>query len=100
MDEGHNTIGLGRPAVSGHSLVAFKCDDAGIVRLADLDQRDPLKILFPDPLDEQQPVAVLANTGGGVVGGDRLSTEIRIGDGATALVVGQAAEKIYLSTAV
>jgi urease accessory protein len=97
MDEGHNTIGLGRPAVSGRSLVAFKCDDAGIVRLADLDQRDPLKILFPDPLDEQQPVAVLANTGGGVVGGDRLSTEIRIGDGATALVVGQAAEKIYRS---
>ena len=97
MDDGHNTIGLGRPAVSGRSLVAFARDAAGIVRLADLEQRDPLKILFPDPLDEKQPVAVLANTGGGVVGGDRLATDIQIGDGATALVVGQAAEKIYRS---
>jgi len=97
MDSGDTTRGLVRPAVSGRSGAAFARDRFGVVRLADLEQRDPLKILFPDPLGEHQPVAVLVNTGGGVVGGDRLETAIDVGAGAAALVVGQAAEKVYRS---
>jgi urease accessory protein len=97
MGDGNSTAGLGRPAVSGRSLAAFARDAGGTVRLADLDQRDPLKILFPDPLDEPQPVGVLVNTGGGVVGGDRLETHIEVGPNAAALIVGQAAEKVYRS---
>jgi urease accessory protein len=97
MASGDTTRGLVRPAVSGRAGAAFARDREGIVRLSDLEQRDPLKILFPDPLGEPQPVAVLVNTGGGVVGGDRLATSIDVGPGATALVVGQAAEKVYRS---
>lgn len=97
MASGNNTRGLVRPAVSGRSSAAFARDRHGVVRLTDLEQRDPLKILFPDPLGELQPVAVLVNTGGGVVGGDRLETSIEVGAEAAALVVGQAAEKIYRS---
>lgn len=97
MREGITTHGLVRPAVSGRCAATFRRDRHGVVRLADLDQRDPLKILFPDPLDEPQPVAVLVNTGGGIVGGDRLGTGIGVGEGAAALVVGQAAEKVYRS---
>ncbi len=97
MDSGNTTRGLVRPAVSGRSGAAFARDRHGVVRLSDLEQRDPLKILFPDPLGEPQPVAVLVNTGGGVVGGDRLETAIDVGVEAAALIVGQAAEKVYRS---
>ena len=42
-------------------------------------------------------VAALANAGGGLVGGDRSAIDIRLGDGAAALVTTQAAEKVYRS---
>ncbi|MCM0021095.1 MAG: urease accessory protein UreD [Tagaea sp.] len=97
MGEGDINRGLTRPAVAGKARVAFARGADGVVRLSDLEQRDPLKILFPDPLDESQPVAVLVNTGGGIVGGDSLTIEAEIGAGASALVTAQAAEKIYRS---
>jgi urease accessory protein len=97
MGEGDINRGLARPSVAGRAGVAFARGADGVVRLADLEQRDPLKILFPDPLDEPQPVAVLVNTGGGIVGGDSLDIEVEIGAGAVALVTAQAAEKIYRS---
>jgi urease accessory protein len=97
MGEGDINRGLARPSVAGRARVAFAKAADGVVRLTDLEQRDPLKILFPDPLDEKQPVAVLVNTGGGVVGGDSLTVEAEIGAGAAALVTAQAAEKIYRS---
>lgn len=90
-------IGLGRPKVSGRCLASFLRGTDGATRLSDLEQRDPLKLLFPAPLDEPQPVIVLVNTGGGVVGGDNLQTSIDVGPGAAALVVSQSAEKIYRS---
>lgn len=97
MGEGDTNRGLTRPSVAGRAGVSFVRDAAGVVRLADLEQRDPLKILFPDPLDEVQPVAVLVNTGGGIVGGDSLAIEAEVGARAAALVTAQAAEKIYRS---
>jgi urease accessory protein len=96
LGEGDIVRGLVRPAVTGRARVAFVHDATDdVVRLSDLEQRDPLKILFPDPLAEKQPVAVLVNTGGGIVGGDSLTIEVDIGDRAAALVTAQSAEKIY-----
>lgn len=96
LGEGDIVRGLVRPAVTGRARVAYVYDAKdGVVRLSDLEQRDPLKILFPDPLAEKQPVAVLVNTGGGIVGGDSLTIEVDIGDHAAALVTAQSAEKIY-----
>jgi urease accessory protein len=97
MGEGDINRGLTRPSVAGRATLGIARDADGVSRLADLEQRDPLKILFPDPLDEVQPIAVLVNTGGGVVGGDSLTIDVAIGDGAAALVTAQAAEKIYRS---
>ena len=39
--------------------------------------------------------AILVNTGGGIVGGDRLAIDLSVGDGANVLVTTAAAEKIY-----
>jgi urease accessory protein len=97
MGDGDTNRGLTRPSVAGRARATFARGADGVVRLADLEQRDPLKILFPDPLEEHQPVAVLVNTGGGIVGGDSHTIDVEVGAGAAALVTAQAAEKIYRS---
>lgn len=79
---------------SGESRVAFAVRD-GKTRLADLYQRDPCRVLFPDPEPGEPPQAVLVTTSGGVAGGDRLRMEVTAGPGAHAIASTQAAEKIY-----
>ena len=79
---------------SGESRVAFDLRD-GRTRLGDLYQRDPCRVLFPEPEPGEPPQAVLLTTSGGVTDGDSLRTVIEIGPGATALATTQAAEKIY-----
>jgi urease accessory protein len=79
---------------SGESRVSFAVRD-GKTRLADLYQRDPCRVLFPDPEPGEPPQAVLVTTSGGVAGGDRLRMEVTAGPGAHAIVSTQAAEKIY-----
>jgi urease accessory protein len=79
---------------SGQSRVVFAVRD-GQTRLADLYQRDPCRVLFPDPEPGEPPQAVLATTSGGVTGGDSLAMAIEVGPGATAIAATQAAEKIY-----
>ncbi|WP_159718380.1 urease accessory protein UreD [Geminicoccus flavidas] len=64
-------------------------------RLADLRQEVPLRALFPRETDGAD--AVVVNTGGGVLGGDRLAVEITLGRDTRALVTSQAAEKVYRS---
>jgi urease accessory protein len=64
--------------------------------LVDLHQRPPLRVLFPRT-DDPQPLAVLANTAGGLVGGDRMGTEVEIGAHGAVTVTAQAAEKVYRS---
>ena len=66
--------------------------------LAKLAQSAPCRILFPRPAAGEPLQAVLANTAGGVAGGDRLDYAVRLEPGAAALVVGQAAEKLYRSS--
>ncbi|MDP1752967.1 MAG: urease accessory protein UreD [Reyranella sp.] len=79
---------------SGESRVAFAVRE-GETRLADLYQRDPCRVLFPDSEPGEPPQAVLVTTSGGVAGGDRLLMEVAVGPGAQAVVATQAAEKIY-----
>jgi urease accessory protein len=79
---------------SGESRVVFAVRD-GATRLTDLYQRDPCRVLFPDPEPGEPPQAVLVTTSGGVTGGDVLKMAIEIGPGGEAMVATQAAEKIY-----
>jgi urease accessory protein len=79
---------------SGESRVSFAVRD-GQTRLADLYQRDPCRVLFPDSEPGAPPQAVLVTTSGGIAGGDRLKMEVEVGPGARAVVATQAAEKIY-----
>jgi len=70
----------------------------GISRLAQLYQRDPLRVLFPAPAAGDPPVAVIVTTSGGLVAGDRLDIHVELAQGAAAHVTASAAEKIYRST--
>src|SRR5438093_2117323 len=79
---------------SGESRVAFAVRD-GATRLADLYQRDPCRVLFPEPEIGEPPQAVLVTTSGGVTDGDSLKMAIDVGLGARAEAATQAAEKIY-----
>jgi urease accessory protein len=79
---------------SGESRVAFDLRD-GRTCLADLYQRDPCRVLFPEPEPGEPPVAVLLTTSGGVTDGDSLKMAIEIGPEASAVATTQAAEKIY-----
>ena len=86
-----------RPALqraSGESRVAFAVRD-GATRLADLYQRDPCRVMFPEPEPGEPPQAVLLTTSGGVTDGDRLKMAIEVGPEAEAVAATQAAEKIY-----
>lgn len=82
---------------SGRAEIEF-VDDGGRTRLAHLYQSDPLRILFPNSGAGEPETGTLVTTSGGLVGGDKLSIEIKCGAGAVARMVGQAAEKIYRST--
>ena len=84
-------------AVHGAAEVTF-ARKAGKTRLAGLYQRDPLRVLFPDIPEGEPPTAVVVTTSGGLVGGDRLDVSVSVGAGAAAMVLGQAAEKVYRST--
>jgi urease accessory protein len=78
----------------GESRVAFDLRE-GRTRLSDLYQRDPCRVLFPEPEPGEPPLAVLVTTSGGVTGGDSLAMAIDLGPGASAVATTQAAEKIY-----
>jgi urease accessory protein len=75
---------------SGQSRVVFALRD-GRTRLADLYQRDPCRVLFPEPELGEPPQAVLITTSGGVTDGDALRMEIEVGPAATAVATTQAA---------
>ena len=82
--------------VSGVAEITFDRRD-GTTRLAHLYHHDPLRVLFPRADDPATPVAVLAMTSGGLVGGDRLAIAATVGEDASALFATQSAEKVYRS---
>lgn len=79
---------------SGESRVAYAVRE-GCTRLVDLYQRDPCRVLFPEPELGEPPQAVLITTSGGVTDGDALRMAIEVGPAAEAVATTQAAEKIY-----
>ena len=81
----------------GAAGIRFALRD-GVSRLAQLYQRDPLRVLFPAPAAGDPPVAVIVTTSGGLVAGDRLDIRIELAPGAAAHVTASAAEKVYRST--
>jgi len=66
-------------------------------QLSHLFQRDPYRVLFPRPAAGDPMTAVLLTTSGGIAGGDRLRSAVKVGPGAQATVTSQAAEKLYRS---
>jgi urease accessory protein len=68
-----------------------------VTAIADLYQRAPCRVLFPD-VDAGDPLtAALLTTSGGLTDGDRISLSLSAGEGAAATITTQAAEKIYRS---
>jgi urease accessory protein len=65
-------------------------------RIAHLGERGGYRMLFPRA-HSARAEAVLINTGGGVVGGDRVAFDISAEPGADVAVTTQAAERIYWS---
>ena len=70
----------------------------GGARLAHLYQRTPLRALFPAAEPDDLPHGVLVTTSGGIAGGDRLGVDLDVAAKARAVVLSQAAEKVYRST--
>ena len=81
----------------GAAEVSFRLAD-GISRLDRLYHTDPLKVLFPTPPAGEPPLAAIVTTAGGLVGGDELTLDASVDAGASAMVVAQAAEKVYRSS--
>ena len=82
--------------VHGVAEIVFS-NRSGSTGLEDLYQQAPLRALFPRPRIDDVVEAVVVNTSGGLVGGDRLDVRISLRRGARALVTTQAAEKVYRS---
>lgn len=87
------------PALHGtHGVAGIAyAESGGVSRLAILEQRSPLRVLFPRPAPGDIPQAALITTSGGMVGGDTLDISVSVGPDAAAMVIGQAAEKVYRS---
>jgi urease accessory protein len=80
----------------GVARIGFR-SAGGATRLALLEQRTPLRVFFPRVPAGDVVEAVLINTGGGVVGGDRLEVALEAGPDTRVRATTQAAEKIYRS---
>lgn len=91
-------LSLARPAhqrVHGAARIAYARDAHGRTRLADLYQRAPCRVLFPDVEVDEPPQAVLLTTSGGLTSGDKLEVAISAQAGSRLTVSTQAAEKLY-----
>ncbi|HTW52116.1 MAG TPA: urease accessory protein UreD [Stellaceae bacterium] len=84
-------------SVNGVAEIGFVVS-RGTTRLAHLYEKNPLRVLFPTPADDDLPTAVLVTTSGGFVAGDRIDIAVTVSTEAAAHITGSAAEKIYRST--
>jgi urease accessory protein len=80
--------------VDGAARIEFSAT-RGKTALADLYQRAPCRVLFPDTDPSEPAQAVLLTTSGGLTGGDRLRVDFVAGARACATLTSQAAEKLY-----
>jgi urease accessory protein len=65
--------------------------------VTELFQSSPCRALFPRPRPGEPVLAVLANTAGGLAGGDSIAVSVSVDAGGAATVTTQAAEKVYRS---
>jgi urease accessory protein len=65
--------------------------------VANLAQEGSARLLFPARAPHEPVEAIIANTSGGLTGGDRFEVAARVGSGASAVLTTQACEKIYRS---
>ena len=68
----------------------------GVTRRAHVREEGPLRVRCPGP-PAPELEAVIINTAGGVAGGDRLTLEVSVQEGAHLMVTTAAAEKVYRS---
>ena len=90
-----NAVAQAHQRVDGEARIAFRRDADGRTTLADLYQRAPCRVMFPDTEPVEPLQAVLLTTSGGLTGGDRTNVAVTIESGAQATLTTQAAEKIY-----
>jgi urease accessory protein len=88
---------LDRIRVDGGVTAALSLRPAGPTGIATLAEKGGYRLKFPRTHGSHAE-AVIINTGGGVVGGDRIKLDFSIEEGADATVTTQAAERIYRST--
>lgn len=81
---------------TGSAKIMF-CADGGRTRLAYLNQIWPCRVLLPHRSPNRPTEAIIANTAGGVVGGDKITNKLVVRRGARATFTTQAAEKVYRS---
>src|SRR5690242_4651715 len=93
-----------RPGAA-QSLAAIRADagiraafvqSAGRTAIESLAERGGYRLKFPHTHTDWCE-GVVVNTGGGVVGGDRVSTEVSAGPGTNVVLTTQSAERIYRS---
>ncbi|MET3862188.1 urease accessory protein [Dietzia sp. 2505] len=92
------SLPVGSPGKVGVLDLDYRVDAAGRTVLAGRYQKSPLQVmrsLYVDPVLPHVPVTYLMSTGGGVVGGDRLDIDVRLADGAHAVITTQAATRIH-----
>jgi Urease accessory protein UreH len=85
--------------VHGILSLAYTGDRAhpSAIRLTELEQRAPLRVLFPHDRECGVPQAVLVTTSGGLVGGDLYEIDVDAGRDSALVLTTQAAEKVYRS---
>jgi urease accessory protein len=89
----------GAQALRTYGVARLKAERiAGQTVAMDIDEQGPLRIRFPRIAAEGVLEGVMVNTGGGVVGGDRLEFEIETGERASLALTSQASEKVYRSS--
>lgn len=89
-------VALRRTAVAGEAALSVRAE-AGVTRLTELHQRDPLSLRLPQPGRGDIFEASLITTSGGIVGGDSLTVEVTAGADSALRIYPQAAEKVYRS---
>ncbi|MBN9458285.1 MAG: urease accessory protein UreD [Bosea sp.] len=81
----------------GQASVSFHARE-GRTHLDRLFQEGCAKLRFPRPLGTDAPQAILINTAGGLTGGDRFGTEVKLAEKAQTCITTQACERVYRST--
>lgn len=87
---------MARTQVRGSLALHFKrYPQSGKTYLADSAQEPPLRIVRPFPLEDGSVLVHLHNVSGGLLGGDRLTTSVDVGAGASVQLTTTGATRVY-----